>query len=307
MSRIYNSKAFLMIISLIASMAIWLYISSTDEEEMSHVFRGVRVEIVGDDTLRDSRGMVITDIDTNTVTVELTGPRRVVGVLDSSDLVAQVDVSKLSRASYTSQQYKIVYPSGTDTRDLIVSSKSPETVSFVVSNETSKTIPVRGSFDGKTAEGFSAETPVFEPSTITISGAESNLKDIAYAWVSFGKDEINSTYEEETGFTLMDKDGVPCQTSGITFSDDVVIARLPVLMLKEVPLGINIVEGAGATQANTIIKIEPESIMLAGDSMILDGMNKIILDTVDLTSFTSSFSEEYTIMLDNEIQNVTCA
>ena len=70
-------------------------------------------------------------------------------------------------------------------------------------------------------------------------------------------------------------------------------------------LGVNVIEGAGATAANTVIKIEPESVMLAGDSAILDGMNKIILDTIDLTSFNSSFTDEYTIPIDNNLKNQT--
>ena len=71
---------------------------------------------------------------------------------------AVIDVSKISRSSYVSQQYSIVFPDGTDTSKIRVSGKSPETVSFVVSAQTSKTIQVRGSFDGVIADGYTAET-----------------------------------------------------------------------------------------------------------------------------------------------------
>lgn len=303
--KIYDSKAFLTIISLLASLAIWVYVSSVETEEMRQTFRGVKVELVGEDVLRESKNMVITDVDTSTVTVDVTGPRRIVGTLDADSLTAQVNVSKISRSSYVSQQYSIVFPDGVDTSKLRVSGKAPETVSFVVSSQTSKTVQVRGSFDGDIAEGYTAEPPVFEPSTITISGAEANIKDAAYVWVSFGEGEINSTYEVETGFTLMNSSGDPCPTAGIVFSDDVVTAKLPVLVLKDVKLGVNIIEGAGATAENTIVKIEPEAITLAGDSAILDGMNKITLDTIDLTSFSTSHTEEYVIPLDNNLRNLT--
>ncbi len=305
MKKIYNSKAFWVIISLLASLAIWIYITSVETDEYTQTFRGVRVELLGEDILRESKNMVITDLDTSTVTLQVVGPRRIVGSLDSDKLVAQIDVSKLSRSAFTSQTYTIVYPDGTETGKLRVTKRTPDTVSFMVSPQTSKSIQVRGSFDGKLADGYTAETPVFEPATVTITGAETYIKNVDYAWVTFGDKEVSSTYEVETGFTLMDVNGDPCSTAGISFSDEVVMARLPVLILKEVKLDVNIIEGAGATAENTVITIEPSTLELAGDSAILDGINKIILDTIDLTDFSSTFSETYTIPLDNQLKNIT--
>lgn len=305
MKKIYNSKAFWMIVSLLASLAIWVYVTSVETDESKTTFRGVKVELVGEDILRDSKNLVVTDMDTSTVTVEVVGPRRIIGSLNSDQLVAQVDVSKLSRAAYTSQQYTIVYPDGTDTSKLSENRRTPETINFMVSAQTSKSIQVRGSFDGSLAEGYTAEMPVFEPSTITITGSEAYLKDVEYAWVTFSKENVDSTYSVETGFTLMDANNEPCSTTGISFSTDVVTATLPLLTLKEVNLDVNIIEGAGATKANTKITIDPVSVTLAGDSALLAGMNKIILATIDLTDFSSTFTETYTIPIDNELKNTT--
>ena len=305
MKKIYNSKAFWMIVSLLASIAIWVYVTSVETDESKTTFRGVKVELVGEDILRDSKNLVVTDMDTSTVTVEVVGPRRIIGSLSSAQLVAQVDVSKLSRAAYTSQQYTIVYPDGTDTSKLSENRRTPETINFMVSAQTSKSIQVRGSFDGSLAEGYTAEMPVFEPSTITITGSEAYLKDVEYAWVTFSKENVDSTYSVETGFTLMDANNEPCSTTGISFSTDVVTATLPLLTLKEVNLDVNIIEGAGATKANTKITIDPVSVTLAGDSALLAGMNKIILATIDLTDFSSTFTETYTIPIDNELKNTT--
>ena len=294
-----------MVVSLLISITLWLYISSVDKEVITQPFRGVKVELVGENLLKDSRNMVITDMDTSTVTVVLEGPRRIIGSWDADSITAQIDVSKLSRAAYTSQQYVISYPDGTDTSSISVVRKTPETINFMVSPQVSKTIQVRGSFDGKLADGFTAEMPMFEPSTIVISGAEAYIKNVSYAWVTFGEGEVDSTYKVETGFTLMNEDGLPCSNTGISFSTDVVTATLPVLDMKEVKLDVNLIEGAGATAANTKVSIEPKSLLLAGDSALLEGMNRIVLATIDLTEFSSSFTDVYTIPLDNGLRNTT--
>ena len=199
----------------------------------------------------------------------------------------------------------INYPDGTDTSSVSVVRKTPETINFMVSPLVSKTIQVRGSFDGQLADGYTAEMPVFEPSTIVVSGAEAYIKDVSYAWVTFGEGVVDSTYKVDTGFTLMDADGLPCSNNGISFSTDVVTATLPVLDMKEVKLDVNLIEGAGATAANTKVTIEPKSLLLAGDSALLEGMNRIVLATIDLTEFTSSFTDVYTIPLDNGLRNTT--
>ena len=148
---------------------------------------------------------------------------------------------------------------------------------------------------------------MFEPATITLTGPETYLKNVEYAWVSFGKENVDSTYEVETGYTLMSADSTPCSTTGITFSTDTVTATLPLLMLKEVKLGVNLVDGGGATAENTKVTVEPASVTLAGDSKLLAGMNKINLATIDLTEFAASFTETYPIPIDNTLRNTTGA
>lgn len=307
MKKIYNSRAFWFIISLLGALVMWVYVTSIQSDEFTHTFHNVRVELVGEDVLRNSKNMVITDLDTSTVTLEIVGPRRIIGAWESKDLVARIDVSKLSRATYTTQQFYISYPDGADTSSVVCKRKIPESISFVVSPLNSKTIQVRGSFDGSLAEDFTAETPVFEPSVITVSGPDSYLKDVSYAWVSFGQENVSSTLKVDTGFTLMNENGEECSTAGLTFSEDVITATLPLLLVKDVPLSVELIEGSGAFKSNTKVKIEPESITLAGDSAILSGMNKIVLTSIDLTDFSSTFTETYAIPVDNEIKNLTGA
>ena len=86
-----------------------------------------------------------------------------------------------------------------------------------------------------------------------------------------------------------------------------VTATLPILTLKEINLGVNLIEGGGATAENTKVTIEPASISLAGDSKLLAGINKINLASIDLTDFSTSFSDSYMIPIDNELRNITGA
>lgn len=304
--RILDSRVFWAIMSLFASLAIWIYVTSADTSDFRQTFRNVRIELVGEDTLRSSRNLVVTDLDIGSVTVVISGPRRIVNPMDSDDLIAQVDVSKLTTAAYTSLKYDIVYPSGVSERELTVERKTPEYVNFNVSMLTTKEVPVRGGFEGKPDDGYTAESPVFEPSTIAVTGPEAYLKDIDRAWVTFGKDMVvSSSYSTDVGFTLQNAAGEPCSTEYISCSQDTVKATLPIRAIKNVPLTVNLIYGSGANETNTIVSVTPTYLTLTGDSSILSGMNQIVLGTVDLTDFNTTFTEEYSIPLDNTLKNLT--
>ena len=278
--------------------------TSVESDTIRQTFRGVRVELVGETVLRDSRSLVVTGLSTNTVSLEITGPRRVVAGLSAEDLSVQIDVSKLSQSAYASMQYTVSYPARTDTSGLTVTRKVPDTINFTVSRLNSKTIPVRGSFDGSIAPGYTAEPVSFEPSEITVSGPEAYLRNISYAWVSFSAMDVSTTYSIETGYTLMTAEDEPAGTDGITSSADVVKATLKILEMKELPLTVNLIYGAGANETNTIVTVTPETITLAGDSAVLSGMNNVPVATISLSDFNSTYTYDYPISFDNSLINV---
>ena len=282
-----SQKILWMLVSLLSSLAIWTYVVSTENSVVTQIFRGVPVELIGEETLRASKNLVVTDVDTNNVRVEIRGPRRIVDSLNSQDLTAQIDVSKLSRAAYASMKYKLIYPNGVDTRNLAEVSYSPETVNFVVSTLNSVSIPVRGGFEGMLADGYTAESPVFEPNTITVTGPDAYLREVSYAWVDFGAGQVaSSTITDDVPFVLMNSSGTPVSTEHLTASEETIAATLPILQIKDIPLSVELIEGSGATTANTIVTITPDR-------------------TIDLTDFKSSFSETYTIPFDNSLRNIS--
>lgn len=300
-NKILDSRLFWFILSLIISIGIWTYITGVENDEYTRNFRGVRLEFVGEDTIRASKNLVITDASTNSVNVEISGPRRVIASLDASELVAQVDVSKISRSAYTTLPYTIVFPSAIDKTNLTVKIKNPETVSFVTSEQVSKTLQVRGSFNGNLAEGFTAAAPVFEPSFITVSGPEAYLKDVDYAWVTFSGENVSSSLTAESGLVLKDKDGEDCSATGITFSEETIVCTLPVLMVKEVPVTVELIYGAGADETNTVVEIDPQTITLAGDATLLSGKNKVSLGSINLADVNSPYSSTFSIIVDDGI------
>lgn len=305
-NKIVDSKIFWMLLSLLIAFFLWSYVAAQDTQEINKTFRGVPVVLLGEDAMRDSRQMVITDLDANSVNITVVGPRRVLSDMKASDLVAQVDVSKLTQSGSSSLTYTVIFPDGTDTHSLQITNRAPMTVSFNVSALIKKQIDVHGRFAGHIADDYLREDPVFEPSTITVYGAEIYLKDVKDAWVVFGENtDISQSYTVEASFILRDKNDEECSTANLSFSDDVIVARQPLSRVKKVNLDVSVIYGAGASDENTKVTIEPDSIQLSGDSEVLDAINLIKLGTVDTTDFSASKEYVFPIRYADGLTNQT--
>ena len=185
-------------------------------------------------------------------------------------------------------------------------SKSPETIAFSVVRESAKTVEVKGVFTGSVADGYTADPILVEPSTITLYGPEDELKNVDSACVYVNRQNVDMTLGPmKSSYVLLDQNGDEVPMQEIISDHNTVTVTLPVLMKKELPLTVNLIEGAGATADNCVVTVEPKSIEVAGDTAVLEKMNQLVVSTIDLSDFASSYENTFTIPLDNALRNLT--
>ena len=207
-NKIVGSKAFWIIISLLASFLLWTYIMSTEETTIEMTFSNVKVVYQGADDLRATRGLIVTDADAETVSVRLKGTRRVLGNLSSADLSAVIDVSGISQAREMQVSYSLQYPTNVDKSSITVLSKSPETISFSVVQEANKTLEVKGVFTGSVKDGYTAEPIQVDPSSITLYGPQEELDAVDSICVYVTRTDLDkSIAPTNCPYVLLDKDG----------------------------------------------------------------------------------------------------
>ena len=304
-NKLLDSKVFWAVISLIASLFIWVYITGTQEEIITQSFNNVEVMLIGEDTLQATRGYVVTNVSAETVSVKISGTRGNIGTLSASDVKAVIDVSLISSTGTLTQYYTLTYPDNVNEDAVSLVSSNPQTISFDVTKMSSKSVPVEAKFGGSTAENYIAGEVEFEPKTIKVSGPESMLEKIDHIYAEMGGDDLTMTRTAEIPVVLIDKDGNTMESEGLEFDVPTVTVTIPISMMKEVPLYVQCVYGAGATEENTVISIEPNKIMISGDTEIVSGINRIDLATIDLTDFSLTHQDTYLIPLPNGVENVT--
>lgn len=311
MNKIKNNrpavhKALLIIAALLCSFLLWLYVLNQEGSTQETVFSGVMVVFDGEDNMRDSRGLIITQNEVTSVRVTVSGSPRVLARINASDINAVIDLSSITKVGNYSLSPKITFSRGIDSSDL--QCKVNTTVNFYVDRLSTTTVPVNGVFNGSLAEGYSAEALQFEPQYIKISGPESQLKTVYEAWVVVDRENVDSTLTYASSYVLRDSEGNVIDNDSIELSSDTVNVTLPVIAIKDVDLIVSLIPGAGANEKNTTISITPSQVTLSGDADALESLNHILLDTIDLSDVSGdTWTKTYSIVIPNGTEIVSGA
>ena len=289
LKRLTDSRVFWMILSLFAASLLWMYVTTTEGVEVQKTLTGVKIEFLGADAMRASSDLIVTEQDRTTV------------------VTATVNLNNVTADGRYSVSYDIAFPAGVNANEVTVVHTSSDVVNFYVDKLARKTVEVKGAFTGNTAEGYLAdESMVFDPLVVAISGPKTAISKVDNAFVAITREEVDRTLSYSTTYSLVDANNNPVEDSSIQRETEEVTVTLNVLSTKEVPLDVTIIDGGGATRdANTRIEITPSSIMLAGDAAAIDSTTKLILGTINLSTFATDFSATYTIIPPNGTENMT--
>lgn len=304
-SKLLNNKIFWAVISLIASLFIWVYMTGTQEEVISRDLNGVEVVFTGEDTLQSQRGLVITDVSDLTVDVTISGTRLNIGRLTADDVKAVINVANITSTSVYNVSYTLTFPDSVDASAVTVTNRSPSTVGFQVTRMDSKQVPVEVQFKGSVAEGYLLGDLEYEPTTVTVSGPLTELESIDHVYAEVTIDNLTETRTVDANFDIVDAGGNVLDKDGLEFDVNTISVTIPVSVIKEVPIYVTLIEGAGATRENTIITPDVQTITIAGDASELDGINRIEVGPIDLTEFELTNEYDLSIALPNNVENIS--
>lgn len=301
-----DSRLFWMMISAVLALVLWVYYGMNFGSEITMTFYGVEVTYTGQDALRDSQSLIISQEETTTVTLTLTGSRRDIARLTSSELKAVVNLSSVTSPGYRTMPYTVAFPTSVNSGGIRVD-KSPQTVGLTISRLSTRVYNVTGRFAGTLSEGYALDSAgmVFEPSTVTLTGPQEELDQIDRAVVVVDRDEVSASFTATANYSLVDADGETVFFDDVTADVDTVAVTVPINLTKQVALGVNLLYGGGAGEDNVTVKVEPESILIAGDAATIEGVNNIYIATIDLSDWSTFPTTEYNITLPNDTDNLS--
>lgn len=309
MKKLTDSRWFYILVSILMAFVLWVYVGKEANPIATGTIRNVQVVFSGLDVLEE-RGLMISEGASQTVSLNIQARREVFKRLSQGDVTVTVDVSGITEPGEQSIPITtriISYPRSITSTDAIdLRYTSPAAVDFTVSRWETKEVDVLAVFEGSVAEGYQRGEITVTPQRISVSGPEELVEQVDHAQVTIAQEGLTETYSEQCSYSLVDLDGGVVSSSNLKTDPESVLVTLPVEVLKEVPLTVNLIDGGGATAENAKVTIEPaDTIMVSGSQSDLEGLKEISLGDIDLSDVygTNTFVKE--IELSPELTNVS--
>lgn len=296
-TKISQSKAFYMVVAIVFAIICWLYVDMVEAPDIEETHYNIPVTFIGEEMLAEE-DLMITSGKNTTVNITLTGPRTYVTKVDREDISIFVQAaSQINGEGTYSLEYDVDLGSAVSGANIDIS-KSVSHIDVTVVQTITKTIELRGEFNGSVVESAIVDEDYFEFEipTVTITGERSLIEQVADAVVTLDAKNLSTTWTGTLPVRFLDAGGAELDAVSLSPSIQEVYTRFPVRLYKEVPLSVSFKAGGGATEANVSNRlINPGVVTITGTEELLAKIESIELGTVDLAKIITSDVITYTI------------
>ena len=162
-----------------------------------------------------------------------------------------------------------------------------------------KDVPVNIRYIGDLGEDFiiDKENKTLDNSTITISGPESVIDKITQAIIDVDMTGRTVSFSESYRYSLCDDQGEPVDAQKVETTVAQVHLTLYIERVKELPLVLTVVNGGGATEETSEIKIDPATVKVSGSDLVMENLTELNLGTINLEEQLEDTEMEFAIML----------
>lgn len=283
------NKVVYIALSLLIAVLFWLFVDNEQGSKISETYYHVPVEFIGAEDVLPSRGLMLLDGDDITIDIKLSGPRLLISGLDKSDIRIQVDLTDITAAGSYSCRYDIFFPDDVDSSKITRERVSKSMITVEVGELFTKTVPVEVSVTGKAEEDYiyMAERLVVDPATLTVSGQEDVVKNVASARVSLDLTGANASISRLFDYELLDADGNVLDKEGTMVSDNQIQVDAPIYLTKTLNLTVKFKESPGSTLDDVDWDLSTTTIKVAGEAASLENKEDIMLGEIDLSTILS--------------------
>lgn len=277
-------------LSLLIAVIFWFFVDSEQGHNTTQTYYNIPVEFIGETDTLPSRGLMLTTGADATVDLELRGPRTVISDLSREDITLQVDLTSITATGTFSMTYDLLLPDEIPRSSVTTERASRSTITVTIEELFEKTVPVKVSVAGEVADGYiyMAERMIAEPSELTLSGREEDVDQVVSAQVMLDLSGATSSVNQEFDYILLDGQGNEVSGESITISSRRIEISAPVYLVKTLELTVDFTESPGsALEDLQDWYLGVTSIEVAGEAANLEGVDDILLATVDLSTLLS--------------------
>lgn len=297
------------ILSLVLAFGLWWYVVNNVSMEDDITFNNIPVVREGESILNENN-LMITEISTESVSMNLIGTREDLNKVDSSNLSVKINLSNIEEpGERIPLSYVPSYPATVANTAFEISQRTPSVIFVSVDYRRTFEIPVYVKWTGTRSENYLYDTENYtlDYSSITITGPATVADQINHAQVLIDLSDRTESFSESFRYTLCDADGNPVDAKQITTNVEEVQLTAQIQQIEEVDLIADVIYGGGATPENTTVTLSPEVIRVSGGQAVLEELgDTYTVCSINLADIEKSSNElKYTINLPEGVTNQT--
>ena len=291
----------LKIIACITAFVLWLVIINVDDPVKVAEFDNVEVTLINTDVITKNNKICEVLDNSNFITVKVYASRSVLDSIDASNIRAVADLSELadtiqvadtSNGNAYLDNVKIKLSTNKYNNDLNSISASADYVKVSIEDLKKVQKSIFVDLKGEPAEGYMVGKVSTASNLVRISGPASDVNLIDTVKVSADVTGFTDTISWDADIRLYDEKGNEISANNLTKSLDKVRTTVELLETKEVPI-VALTTGTPAENygLNGRVEIEPSTVVIAGESDVIDGISKLTIPAslLDVTGLTDDF------------------
>lgn len=185
----------------------------------------------------------------------------------------------------------------------------PENLTLTFEPLDSRSIPLNVQISGDEGENKWYSVSRTNPTMITVSGAASVVRSITQAKVYSDVTGAEDDYVRVEPFVLLDGEGNEINQAMLSCSSSSATVVMNLYPTKELPISqsIDSVVAGQCAEGYTVssVSIQPETVTIAADAELLDGVKEVHVEPVSVEGATQSFSVRAELALLSGFKNVS--
>lgn len=301
MNFIEKHDVILKVLCVLISMLIWVYVIGIKNEDVSGVYKNIKVELQNEERILNDYGLIIVSGKDSTASVELSGKRAdMISIDEGSDIRAVADVSVISSKGV----HNILYNTILSSPEISIVGRSPQYITIKTDRIEYTEVPIDVIVSGTPAEGCFYGNALKAADTVTIYGASEEIDRVEYARGIVYAEGLSESSDFSAEYELYDINGNVVSSEFVYRQSNSLQVTLPVTRIVSCPVEVTIESARGLNGMNADVSVSPEYIDITGNEDALSGIRTINAGTVYLEDVDNEKDYTFSVVLPEGVINV---
>lgn len=279
------------LVSLVLAILLWNYVVTTNTSiTRPKTLTGLTGYVTGQTTLT-SYGLALLEDPSgqlNNISVTVEVPQANYSRVGGGNVQVTLDLSNVRTAGIQEVPLRAATSYGR------VSDISPESITLTFEALDSRSVPVNYQITGEKSADYWYSVSRVNPSVLTVSGATSVVRSIVNAYVYLDVSGLESSTITAQPYLLLDASGEIVSQAMLNRSTSSISLNVDVTPARSLPISTDLASVVTGQPAPGYVvesvTIQPESVTVAADGELLEGLDALKIEPVSVEGVSQSFS-----------------